>query len=342
MMEVKTKTILYIGNNITKKTKYTTTMDTLSSLLETEGYVIYKSSSKINKFLRLIDMCFSVLKYAKRVDYMLIDTFSTSNFYYALFTSQIARFFNLKYIPILHGGNLPYRLDKSPNLSKLIFKNSYLNIAPSNYLKMEFEKRNYATKFIPNILDIDDYQFEQRINIKPKILWVRAFKELYNPLMAIRVLNELKKEFKEAELCMVGPVKDDSFQKAKDLAKEMSLLDSITLTGILPKKKWHQISKKYDVFINTTNFDNTPVSVMEAMALGLTIVSTNAGGMPYLINQGEDGIIVKKDNHLEMSKAITNLIRINNNKLSLNARAKAETFGWNMVKNQWNTIFNSK
>jgi len=84
-----------------------------------DDYTIYKSSSKTNKFLRLLDMCFSVIKKRKTVDYILIDTFSTSNFYFALATSQIARFFKLKYIPILRGGNLPHRIDRSRWFSRL-------------------------------------------------------------------------------------------------------------------------------------------------------------------------------------------------------------------------------
>ena len=335
------KRILYIGNNLSSNTKYTTTMDTLSSLLMKENYSIIKSSNKLNKVLRLLDMCMSVIRNSKKIDYILIDTFSTSNFYYAFLTSQLARFFKIKYIPILHGGNLPSRLDRSKNLSNLIFKNSYLNIAPSNYLKNEFSKRGFETKFVPNILEIEKYKFKKREKLKPTIIWVRAFKELYNPTMAIDVLYLLKKEFSEVKLCMVGPIKDESFEKAKEQAKKYNLLESIEFTGVLPKEIWHKLSENYDMLINTTNFDNTPVSVMEAMALGLTVISTNAGGMPYLIDHKVDGILVEKSDSKKMAKEIIDLLQSNNNKLAVKARRKAEAFGWEAVKPQWNSILNN-
>ena len=104
--------ILYIGNNLVKKTNYATSMDILSSLLKKEGFTIYKSSSKSNKVLRLLDMCFAIFRFRTKVDFVLIDTFSTSNFYFALLTSQLCRLCNLKYFPILRGGNLPDRLQK--------------------------------------------------------------------------------------------------------------------------------------------------------------------------------------------------------------------------------------
>ena len=127
------KNILYIGNNLVRKTNYSTSMDILSNLLVSEGFIIYKSSSKSNKILRLLDMCIAILWNFRKVNYVLIDTFSTSNFYYALFTSQLCRLCNVKYLPILHGGNLLNRLNQSPKLSRLIFKNSNQNIAPSGY-----------------------------------------------------------------------------------------------------------------------------------------------------------------------------------------------------------------
>ena len=186
------KNILYIGNNLVRKTNYSTSMDILSNLLVSEGFIIYKSSSKSNKILRLLDMCIAILWNFRKVNYVLIDTFSTSNFYYALFTSQLCRLCNVKYLPILHGGNLPNRLNQSPKLSRLIFKNSNQNIAPSGYLKYEFEKKGFSTTLIPNTIPIKSYRFKKRLKIKPRLLYVRAFAKIYNPTMAIEVLKEFE------------------------------------------------------------------------------------------------------------------------------------------------------
>lgn len=333
--------ILYIGNDLSQKSNYHSTMATLSSLLESNGFVVYRVSSKVNKILRLLDQLFHVIKYRKIVSYVIIDTFSTSAFYFALLNAMLCRLLNMKYIPILHGGNLPYRLDKNPTLSKLIFKNCYQNVAPSGYLKYEFERRGYSTLFIPNALNIDEYQFKQRNSIQPKLLWVRAFVHLYNPTMAINVLNELLKSYPNAHLCMVGPDKGDgSFQETQNVVKELELEDKVTFTGVLPKEKWHQLSGEYDIFINTTTIDNTPVSIMEAMALGLPIVSTSVGGLPYLIENNTDGILVKNNDIRDMVYQISNLI--NNSTFSknliYNARKKVEEFDGIKVVTKWSEI----
>ncbi|MCL7753199.1 glycosyltransferase family 4 protein [Polaribacter sp. Z022] len=330
---MKSNRILYIGNNLTKKTKYNSTIIVLSSLLKNEGYNVKVSSDKINKILRLLDMCFSVFRF--KSDYILIDTFSTVNFYYAFVISQLARLLNVKYIPILHGGNLPNRLKKNKKLSNLIFNNSYKNIAPSNYLKTAFEFEGYSTEFIPNILEIDNYQFKKREILKPKLFWVRAFKEIYNPTMAINVLFELKKTHPNATLCMVGPFVDNSYNDALKLVSELKLDDSVEFTNVLLKEDWHKKSEDFDIFINTTNFDNTPVSVMEAMALGLPIVTTNVGGIPFLIEDRVDGLLVTKSNSDEMKNAIISLLENEYPHLSINAREKVEQFSWEKNRSKW-------
>jgi len=329
------KKILYIGNNLSKKTKYQTTMTLLSLLLVSEGYTVVKSSSKTNKLLRLLDMCLTVLKNRNKVSYILIDTYSTINFYFALITSQLARIFNVKYIPILHGGNLPVRLKNSPFLSEMIFNNSFKNVSPSNYLKSAFEKFNFKSEFIPNIIDLKYYKYLERTNIHPKLLWVRSFKHLYNPTLAIKVLLELKEKYPDAVLCMIGPFLDDSYQETVALVKKYNLEDSVEFTGVLTKEDWHKKATEYDIFINTTNFDNTPISVIEAMALGLTIVSTNVGGMPYLIDHKLDGLLVDKENTNQMANAIIDVVEGKYPTLSKKAREKAETFDWEVIKYKW-------
>lgn len=329
------KKILYIGNNL--PTSNPTTLVQLSTALRTVGFEVTIYSTKKNKLVRLLDMFFGVYKH-RNVDYLLIDTYSTLNFYYALIVSQLARLLRIKYIPILHGGNLPERIQNNAKYSKLIFENAYLNVSPSKYLLKEFKKRNFNTIFIPNSIDIDAYKFKERVCVQPKLLWVRAFDKIYNPLMAIEVLSLLKEKYPMAKLCMVGPDKDDSLtNKAQDLAAQKGILDSVEFTGLLSKEAWIDRSKEFDIFINTTTVDNIPVSVIEAMALGLPVVSTNVGGLPYLITDSVHGILVENNDAVVMAEKIMELLN-NEEKvkeITRNARKMVEEFDTAFVKQQW-------
>ncbi|WP_372755900.1 glycosyltransferase family 4 protein [Mariniflexile sp.] len=330
------KKLLYIGNNLSHSGKTQTTIETLSKSLRQEGYEVFTYSNKSNKVLRLFDMLFAILKHSKTIDYVLIDTYSTSNFYYAFLSSLFCHFLNLKYIPILHGGNLPNRLKTNPRLSKVIFCKSFKNIAPSNYIKYEFEKLGYNNiDSIPNSIEIEKYPFKEKDFKTVRLLWVRSFSELYNPLLAVQILKDLQKEKIEASLCMVGPDNDGSLERTKDYAKKLNV--KVKFTGKLSKPDWIKLSNDYNIFINTTNFDNMPVSVIEAMALGLPIISTNVGGLPFLIENGAEGVLVAPNNPAEFVMAIKNLQSNTENtrQMVFKARNKVNNFDWQIVKNLW-------
>jgi len=269
--------------------------------------------------------------------YVIIDTYSTKSFWYAFLSSVICRLLKIRYIPILHGGNLPERLDKSPNISKYIFNHSYINVSPSGYLKQKFEKKGYPVTLIPNNMRIHCYHFKKRMEIKPRLLWVRSFSSIYNPRMAIQAFNLLKIHYPETEMCMVGPDKDGSLIECKKLAKDQKSEHKIHFTGLLTNEEWINLSINYDIFISTTNFDNTPVSLMEAMALGLPVISTNVGGIPYLIEDEVTGLLTEKDNHQEMANKVIWIINHPEKayEIAVNARKKAEQFDWNVIKHRW-------
>jgi len=102
---------LYIGNKLSGKGLNTTIIETLSTQLTKEGYRVVAVSVFKNPFLRMLDMLSAVIRYRKS-DFVLIDTYSTSGFWFAFCVSQLCRLLRKKYIPILHGGNLPNRLQQ--------------------------------------------------------------------------------------------------------------------------------------------------------------------------------------------------------------------------------------
>jgi len=332
------KNVLYIGNALSNKGNTSTVIDTLSEHLN-EICNVKVASKKSNKLLRILDMIKLVLVNQSKTDIVLIDTYSTVNFYYALIISQLCRFFKLKYIPILHGGNLEYRLKHNPRLSKLIFSNALKLVAPSNFLMTVFNKYGFnEVTHIPNNVELYKYDFRNRDIDTIKILWLRSFSSIYNPEQAVLVLEKLLEMNYDATLTMIGPDVDGSLIKVKNLARDKKL--NVEFTGKLSKPEWISYSKCFNVFINTTNFDNTPVSVIEAMALGLPVVSTNVGGIPYLVSDNTDGLLVPPKDVGAMANAIIKIKLDEDLKLKLvsNARTKVENFDWNIVRPQWETL----
>ncbi len=317
-------------------------MEEHGSLLETHFKVFYSSSRK-NKWLRLLDMVSTFLKSRREVDCVILSVYSTLNFYYAWVIAQLCRVFRKPFVAYLHGGNLPHRLANSPWMSRTIFDHSLANVAPSGYLKSAFERSGFKVQLIPNFIQIEDYPFRLRSKLRPRLLWVRAFEQSYHPEMSIRVFAQIQKKYPNAQLCMVGPDKDGSLQTCKSLAAELGLDAQIIFTGGLHKPEWIALAADYDLFISTTRFDNTPISILEAMALGLPIISTDVGGMPFLLEHGKDGLLSPDGDINTMVSHIEHLLDSPDLALSIsrNARQKAENFDWKVVEKQWLELLNS-
>lgn len=281
-------------------------------------------------------MLWHILKYRNHIDFVLIDTYSTTSFWYAYSSGLLSRGLQLPYLPILHGGNLEYRLKHTSRLSRQLFGRAQVCVAPSAFMEHLFKQYGYENiVLIPNSFELKQYRFLKRSFLQPRLLWVRSLAQIYNPKMALEVLKLVQEKYPSATLTMVGPPKDVSLEQVQTRARELEV--EVTLTGQLSKQQWIALSESHDIFINTTNIDNTPVSVMEAMALGLPVVSTNVGGVPYLIEHQQEGLLVPPKDPKAMAEALFQLLEdaVLVESLTQNARAKVATFDWELVKKQW-------
>ncbi len=334
------KKVLYIGNNLYNHRTNPSSIQVIGGQLESAGFDMFYSSSKNNKILRLLDMLYACFKYRKAVGSVIIDTYSTSNFYFAVIVSGFCRILKLPYILSLNGGNLPYRLKHNPKLCKITFTPAKAMVSPSLYLLDAFNTHGYVdVVYIPNALNLEKYPFTFReLKNRVDLLWVRSFCKIYNPCLAVDILKALQDQGIAASLCMVGPDTDGSLAKVKAYAKSLNV--RVKTPGKLTKVEWTNLAKSYNVFINTTNFDNMPVSVIEAMALGLPIVSTNVGGMPFLIREGEDGLLVPPNNVQAFIDAIKELMLDSQATKAIVNKAykKVEGFDWELLKDKWTAV----
>lgn len=333
------KRILYVGNKLSSFGFTPTGIDYLGNLLEQNGYSVTYAGDKRNKVVRLISIVKRIIQQRKNYDFILIDTYSSSAFYFCVISAVLARLLRKPYIPILHGGNLPDRLKQSPALIRQVLVHAYRVVSVSQYLQKIFSSI-CPVDFIPNFIELKKYPFKERKKMLPRLLWVRSFHKIYNPELTVHIVAKLKSEFPSIFLTMVGPDKDGSRTHVQNLAKQLGVDDRIRITGKLSKQDWIALAADHDIFVNTTNFDNMPVSVIEAMALGLPVVSTNVGGIPFLISDGVTGLLVAKDNVNGFCNAIDRLMKDAVFACSIikDARQLVQGFNEEAIAVQWKAI----
>jgi glycosyltransferase involved in cell wall biosynthesis len=335
--------VLYLGNALSAQGKNPTAVEKLAPLLGEMCEILYTSKSP-NKIKRAYDFVSIIFKNRKQASFVIIDTYSGPAFYFARLASFTCRIVKIPFCLALHGGDLPnFFLKNRKSVSKLFFQASFL-IAPSNYLKLFFKNKGFSNlAMIPNCLEIDKFPFKKREIITKRIIWLRAFHEIYNPAMAIRVLRRLVLVDPEIHLTMVGPSFDHSFEKVRALINEFSLQENISLIGKVTFEEWVELSNDFDLFINTSNKDNLPYTILEAMALGLPVISTNAGGLPFFLTHGENSLLCDCNADEQMAESILQLFnsKAEIQKLSNKGRETAIHFSWDHVKPKWAQLINN-
>lgn len=194
---------------------------------------------------------------------------------------------------------------------------------------------------MPNALEIAAYNYRQRTAPLARLGWLRAFHESYNPRLAVETLSQLAGEFPGLRLEMAGPDKGDgSRDRARRAGRELSVEGRLLIQPAVAKREVPSWMDRIDIFLNTTNYDNTPVSVLEAMACGACVVSTSVGGIPWLLRHEHDALLVPPDNPRQMAAAVRRLLREPGlaARLSRNARLKCEQFDWDAILPEWRRL----
>lgn len=340
----KNNRLLIIGNFLSKSVGIRSVGEETSIRLTAKGWRIIETSAKINRLSRLYDMVSTVITHRQDYDVALVEVYSNFAFYWAEITSYLLQRLHKKIILVLHGGGLPLFGKRYPKrLAQLLCRGDLL-VSPSYYLIDELSRYKTPIHYIPNAIEISRYPFRLRKNLKPRIVWLRAFHNIYNPQVAPKVFADVKQKYPDSELFMIGPDKGDgSLAETKKTALEHGVNSSIQWIGGVQKKdvpRWMDIG---DIYINTTNVDNAPVTVTEASACGLCIVSTNVGGLPYLLTHEHNGLLVSSGDSVNMANSIIRLLNEPElaGSLSGNARKTAEKHDWSLVLPRWEELITS-
>ena len=313
----------------------------LAQTLETVDWNVITASSYQNRMMRLLDIIQTIIFKRKRYNVVQQDLFSGRAFWLVMITTWFLRRLNKPYIYTLHGGLLPTFSAKYPNQVRHLLNSAKVVTAPSKYLLEQMKPYCDNIVYLPNPINLTAYTYKERISPAPKLIWLRSFQKTYNPEMALHVVNQLREQYADIHLTMVGPDKGDgTFQKVEALIQKLNIEPHVTLTGGIPKEDVPLWLNKGDIFINTTNADNTPISVMEAMASGLPVVSTNVGGIPYLLEDDKTALLVQPNDTQAMIHAIERILTEQRlaEKLSYNGRKEAEQWDWKNLLPQWEAL----
>lgn len=338
------KTVLLVDNFLSSAGYNPTFSEVLSSRLRAVGWSVITTSHFLNRPARLADMMMTAWRRRREYEVAIVSVYERLAFFWAEATCWVLRQASKPYILRLSGGDLPKFARHYPRRVRRLLNSATAVTAPSEYLLQQMRAYRSDIRLLPNAIGLSCYSFHLREHPQPRLIWLRAFHSIYNPTLAPRMLTRLISQFPNVHLIMVGPDKGDgSLQVTQKIAAKLCLKDHITFVGRVPKIAVPEWLNKGDIFINTTDVDNMPVSVLEAMACGLCVVSTDVGGIPYLLEHEKDALLVPPNNPGDMAEAVRRILTELGLAACLSAggRYKAERFDWSIILPQWEALLES-
>lgn len=344
MSNIKSKVqVLFVGNFLSAGISGSRGIcEEISLRLANREWRVLTTSHYRQRLYRFSDMLLTIFLKKNIYDVASVDVYSGSAFLWAEWSSLLLQTLKKPYLLVLRGGGLGEFSKKHPHRVKKLLSFAQLVVTPSLFLQRELYNLKSDIQYLPNGLDLSGYTYVQRHQACQKMVWLRALHEIYQPEMAIKVLALLKQEFPDIELLMVGPdKKDGSREKMEQTAASLGVTDSLNWIGPVPKSEVPRVLNQGDIFLNTTRYESFGVSVMEAAACGLPIVTTNAGELPYLWQDETDALFAPVGDASAMANAVRCLLRSPEltEKLSRNARIKAEQYDWSVILPQWERLF---
>jgi len=293
----------------------------------------------VRAVFRLAAYVIQLWKLAGRTD--VIHIMANSGWSWHLFAAPAVWVAKIRQVPVVvnyRGGKAERFLQKSLRTVKPTLNASAKIIVPSKFLNTVFNKFDIETSVIANIIDIARFKKNHAGDDDlscPHILVARNLEKIYDNGMAIQAFNEVLKQYPSARLTIAGtgPEKD----KLSNLVNQFGLNDKVTFTGRVDRKEMPQLYQSAHVMLNPSQVDNMPNSILEALASSVPVVSTNVGGIPYMVEHEKNVLLVDSQDYQAMAEEVCRLLSDDElrTKLVKAGLRLVETCSWPAVRDQW-------
>ena len=221
---------------------------------------------------------------------------------------------------------------------RFVLSHAGLIVVPSAYLVDVFREFGLSAVVVPNLIDLAQFGYRERRPLRPHLVCTRGFHQYYAIDKVVKAFAEVKKEYPEARLDLVGggPLEGEVRQLVADLP-----VDGVTFTGVASRSEIGKYYDHADIFINASWLDNMPVSVIEAFAAGTPVVTTSPESMPYLVEHERTGLLSPVGDERALAANVVRLLREPELAAALarNAYRESRKYTWEVVREQWAKVY---
>jgi glycosyltransferase involved in cell wall biosynthesis len=296
------------------------------------------------KYLRTIatSIAYTALLLRRLRDQDVVHVFSASYWSFILAPTPavlIARLFGKRVILNYRSGEALDHLSNWPRTSLPILRRADLIVVPSGYLVDVFARFGIPARPIFNFVDVERIAYRRRAHLRPVFLANRNFVAHYNVACVLRAFALIQARVPDARLIVAGDGPER--ERLHALAKELRLAN-IEFLGQVPPKRMSALYDEADIYLNAPNIDNMPNSIVEAFVAGIPVVTTRAGGIPYIVRDDENGLLTDCDDPSALAAAALRLLSDADLAARLSDRARAEAlsrYTWASVHDAWRSAY---
>jgi glycosyltransferase involved in cell wall biosynthesis len=211
----------------------------------------------------------------------------------------------LRGVPVLvnyRGGEAEAFLRRQARWVRPTLRLARVLAVPSGFLQSVFARYGIAAEIVPNVVDLARFGPAERRTSGQHIVVTRNLEQIYDIPTALRALAKVRVRLPAARLTIAGS--GPELASLQRLAQELGIADAVRFTGRLDSEEIAALYREADLLLNPSTVDNMPNSLLEGMASGVPIVSTDVGGVPYLVGHERTALLVPARDADAMAAAI--------------------------------------
>ena len=313
-------------------------VEKLHAYLDKEGVVNEVFSTKGSLAYR-IQVPFKLLKVAKDYDVLHVHTCSHWGFITTVLGVWAGRRLKKKVVVTYHGGGAEQFFSRHPRLVKKYLCQTDANIVLSGFLGNVFDKFQIPYTVIPNIVELEEGRFCPRATIEPKFISIRTLSPLYNIECIIKAFKVVKKACPSARLTIVGD--GPSRDSLEQFVRSESIQD-VTFVGRVDNARIYEYLNQSDIMLSAPRIDNMPVSVLEGFNAGLLVISSNVGGVSYMIEDEVNGLLFESNNSMALAEKMMWALSHQDESHNMidNAKEVVKLYSWECVREKIFELYN--
>lgn len=241
----------------------------------------------------------------------------------------------LRGVPVVvnyRGGDAEAFLRRNAALVRATMSRAAALIVPSGFLQQVFDRFGMRAEIVANVVDLARFAPRARDpDPGPHLVVTRNLEAIYDIGTALRAFARIRNEFPAARLTVAG--RGPELGALKALAVNLGIGGVVNFTGSLDPDQIVRLYCSADLMLNPARVDNMPNALLEAMASGVPIVSTNAGGIPFMVENGRTALLVSPTDPEAMARAAVTVLKDERlaGSLRRNGLEAARCYTWSAV-----------